>query len=240
MRALIFTTILSFFIILGGFEYAGETSVPALDVPTYATLGSVLGDVPDSVAILEDVLPSQRSVVRGSINVPGLKPLDNYEIPVYFYDIDERAVSWSAVTVTDYSRKSCAQETPYIAVLNRRYQKDVLYNELYNAAFDTLLAQEGIVYCPSKDVLWFDFLGERYTKKQLDEAASEIGSIRGAYEDNAPERAKERISGLRYASHPNYALSKTLVERSLGDPRQYSLELEKAIEVFLATYRNRG
>lgn len=179
-------------------------------------------------------------VMVGDIDIPGLPILRDQKVPMIAYDPQKVPERWHGQTAIWYS-DDCSAMFAYVAVRNDA-DKAVTHNEAYQVGFEKAIRSLGISLCQSADksrsnILTFSYGGKSWTDIQLEEAASEIGTIRAAQKLGRPKLIQERFRDVSRTSIENYSLIRFLLKRSSNDPKRYESELGKAIRAFLEQHK---
>lgn len=198
--------------------------------------------LPQEIHFLYSLKQIDTLEVEATVDLPGLPVIRNFRMGYVAYT-GSVPNGWHAVTIEWSAGTDCSLVNVHVAVgAPYRLNQDTLYDELFSLGFRQAVEKLGVDTCgqrQSKDPLLFSFAGQSWTYTQLSEAASEIGVIRAAAELKRPSIARSRLDELLKIDIRNYALSRFLVKRSLGDPKRYEAELGLAIQAFLDRHRKR-
>lgn len=180
--------------------------------------------------------------ITADVAIPGL-PVVTSQKMVYVPQSGRIPSAWHATTLTWHEADDCSIVHTYVPV-RADFKNDLptLYNELYQIGFQRALARLDIDVCSAQkkgEFLTFFYAGRVWTDQQLEEAVSEIGSIRALKKLGQLEKAKPRLDDLANVTLPGYALAKFLAARVRGDAQKYEEELGRVVGEFLDRYQKK-
>ncbi len=179
--------------------------------------------------------------VTANVDIPGLPVVSNQRMPYVVYS-GVAPNGWEGGTLNWYTGKDCSVMDIHVAIRDRSDALPVLYNELFQLGFRRAVIRKGVNLCEAekrKQQLYFLYAGRQWSNDQLEEAASEIGTIRALTKLGKASSIADRFHELAEIQHEQYKFIQFLVRRAQGDPKKYEAELKQAIESFLDRYRKK-
>lgn len=192
--------------------------------------------LPPMYRFLYDLTPVKESEITADIDIPGL-PVVHAQRMVYVVYAQPKPNGWEGATFTWYENGDCSIMNVHVAIRAGNETLPVLYNELYQLGFRRAVIRSGVGLCQAerdKGQLLFSFAGRQWNNGQLEEAVSEIGTIRAAVKLKRPEVIRARYREVMAIDDvEQYRLIQFLMRRAQGDPKQYEADLVLAVKSFL-------
>ncbi len=195
--------------------------------------------LPSEFRFLYGLEPLYEKELKADVEIPGL-PVVPAQRMVYVVYAQPKPNGWESVVVNWYSRDDCSIMDIHVAVRDKSDQLTVLYNELYQLGFRRAVMRAGVDLCSmekGRRPIPFQYAGRQWTSDQLEEAVSEIGTIRAAIKLGQPQLIPARFLELmKISDFEQYELIRFLVRRSRNNPKKYEAEVGLALKSYLVQY----
>lgn len=198
--------------------------------------------LPIAYRFLYGMKPVAEKEIRTDVDIPGLPVVSNQRMPYVVYS-GSAPNGWEGATLTGYTHGNCSIMDVHVAIRERSDVLPVLYNELFQIGFRRAMIREGVDLCEAKGKerrLRFLYAGREWSGGQLEEAVSEIGTIRALTKLGKTAAIGARFRELSEIQNiDEYRFIQFLVNRAKNDARKYEADLKLAVESFLNSHRKK-